>query len=245
MKSSTLEATTRTIKGKKVRTLRSQGLIPAVIYGHGVEAQSIAVAYQPFDHVYRTAGESSLIDLAVDKGKPVKVLIQDVTADPVTGRFAHIDFHQVRLTEKLSTEVTLHFIGESKAVKEQGGILVKALDHLRIECLAQDLVHEIDVDLAPLIDFDHAIRVQDLPIPHGISVKQHPDEVVALVQPPRSEEELKALEETPEQKIEEIEVAKKGKKEEEGEEGAESAETNQTGKAPAAPPEKKEKKEKK
>jgi len=100
----------------------------------------------------------------------------------------------VKMTEKLRTEITLRFIGESAAVKELGGVLVKNLDHIKVETLPVDLVPEIPVDIARLKTFDDLIHVKDLAVPKGITVLDKEDEVVALVTPPRSEEELAALE---------------------------------------------------
>lgn len=212
-----LQATTRQEKGKKVVILRKAGLIPAILYGHGVKNLDLAVGYQAFETVYRQTGSSSLIDLQIKGHKPVKTLIQAIQHDPVTGRYLHVDFHQVKMTEKIHAEVNLTFVGESKAVKELGGILVKNVTTLKVECLPEDLVHEIDVDISVLQAFDDIIRVKDLRVPTGIAIKEKDDEVVANVQPPRSEEELKSLEEKPEEKVEEVEKVERKKKEEEGE----------------------------
>ncbi len=119
------------------------------------------------------------------------------------------------MTEKVSAEVALVFTGESPAVKEQGGILVKTLDHLRVEGLPGDLVSEVSVDLAVLKNFEDRILVGGLSVPSGLTVLDAKDEVVALVEPPRSEEELAALSEKVEEKVEEVGVVEKEKPEEE------------------------------
>lgn len=210
-----LPAQRREEEGKKVTTLRRAGKLPAVIYGHGVKNTNLLLDYKRFERVYQEAGGSSLVDLQIDTQKPVKVVIQEVQKDPLTDRYLHVDFHQVRMTEKISAEVTLKFIGESKAVKEGGGILVKNLDTLKTECLPQDLIHVIEVDITKLQTFEDIIRVADLPIPSGITVKEKAEVAVVRVQPPRTEEELKALEEKPEEeKVEEVEPVVKKKEEE-------------------------------
>lgn len=207
-----LNAQTRTHVGKHSDTLRRQNVLPAVLYGHGVSNANLSIDYRQFEKVYRTAGGSRLIDLQISDQKPVKVLIHDVQRDPVTDRYIHADFHQVKMTEKLSASIALEFVGEAKAVKEAGGILVKNLTEVKVECLPQDLVQSIEVPITSLNTFDDMIRVRDLQIPHGITVKEKDDEVVVGVQPPRSEEELKSLEEKPEEKVEEVVVAGKEKK---------------------------------
>lgn len=211
----TINATTRAERQKAVRRLRHEGLIPAILYGHGVENVSLAVRASVFEQAYRTAGGSTLIDLRVGDAEAVKVLIQDVDRDPLTDRIRHVDFHQVRMSEKLTADVPLTFVGEAKAVKELGGVLVKNFNTLKIECLPADLVHEIRVDTGRLNAFDDLVRIADLDVPKGITVLEKPEAVVCLVAPPRSEEELKALEEKPEEKVEEVETVKKPQEEEE------------------------------
>lgn len=200
--------------GKKVKLLRENKSIPAVLYGHGIKNIPLIINYNTFEKVYREVGESSLIDLVIDKNAPVKVLIQDLQKDPVNDKIFHVDFHQVKMTEKITTEINLKFIGESRAVKELGGVMVKSLDRIKIECLPNDLIHEIVVDVSSLNTFEDIIRVKDLIKPETITIKEKPEEVVVLVQPPRTEEELKSLEEKPEEKVEEVEkVEEKEKKE--------------------------------
>jgi large subunit ribosomal protein L25 len=214
-----LNAQLRELTGKKVRTLRKQNLIPAVLYGKEIAPQNLVVEYLPFQKVYSESGESTLIDLKVQEKEPMKVLIHDVQIDPVTKKIIHVDFWKVRMTEKIEAEIVLKFVGEAEAVKGLGGILVKNLDSLKVKCLPQDLVHEIEVDISPLKTFDDVIHVKDLKIPPEIEVLVNPEEIVAVVTPPRSEEELKEIETKPEERIEEIQVEEKRKKEEAEEAG--------------------------
>lgn len=192
-----LAAATRPETGKKVSGLRRAGIIPGVVYGHSLDPRSIALNASEFERVFRQAGESTLIDVVIDDQPAVKVLVQDLQRDPRTEQIIHVDLHQVNMSEKLKASIELKFIGEAPAIKELHGILVTPLDTLEVECLPKDLVHEIDVDLSSLVDFDHRIHVSDLPIPAGLTVLAPADEVVALVQPPRSEEEMKDLEQAP------------------------------------------------
>jgi len=209
-----LNAELRNIIGKQVEGLRKQGLIPAVIYGKDVQSQNLTVEYLPFGRLYREGGESTLIDLKIGERAPVKVLVQDVQIDPVTGKFVHVDFRQVKMTEKIKAEALLKFIGEAPAVKELGGTLIKNLDKIEIECLPQDLVHEIKVDVISLRTFEDAIHVKDLKIPDGVEVLVDLDATVATVEAPLTEEEFKELEAKPEEKVEAVEVVEKEKKEE-------------------------------
>jgi large subunit ribosomal protein L25 len=113
------------------------------------------------------------------------------------------------MTEKLETTIALKFIGESPAVVEAGGVLVKNLDEIEVKCLPSDLISEIEVDLSSLKKFGDVIKVTDLKIPSNIEVLNDPQLIVATVVEPREEEvEIGAK---IEEKVEEVEVEKKGK----------------------------------
>lgn len=215
MKTLTLQAVKRTITGKKVAELRKQGLVPAVLYGPGIQNISVSVPYPLFEKIYREAGESSLLDLVIEDSQPVKVLIQSIDADPLSSRIVHADFFQVNMKEKLTIRIPIKFIGEPKAVKELGGILVKAVDEIEVRCLPDKLVSDIEVDVSSLATFEDAITMKDVVLPEGMELHQHTDDIVAIVTPPISEEELKALEEKPVEDVSQVKVEEKERKKEE------------------------------
>lgn len=230
MESIKLEAKKRTLTGKAVSQLREKGLLPAVMYGKGMESQTLEVAEQAFLKAYKSAGASTLIDLVVD-GKENKVLVQEVAHDPLSDKITHADFHKISLTEKMHAKIPLIFVGESRAVKGLGGVLIKNVDEFDVECLPTDLVHEIPVDISKLENFGDIIHLKEVTVPPGIVVKHlHGEDPIVSVAEPRSEEEMKALEEKPVASVENVEVIKKEKAE--GEEGE----------APAAGAKKEEKK---
>lgn len=208
----TLVAKTRTQRGKAAKHLLPVGKIPAVVYGHGVPSRSVEVEAVPFYKTLRSAGESTLVDLVVDSSEPCKVLIHDTQVDPLRQRITHIDFLQVNMKEKLTTDIVVDFTGESAAVKGLGGTLVKNHDHIPVECLPGDLVHALAVDISALATFDDVIRAKDIVPPPGITFLMDPEEVIALVSPPRTEEELKSLEGTVEASVDSVEVVEKKKK---------------------------------
>ena len=183
-----LKAHARTETQNKVKKLRLESKIPAVLYGHGFKNQNITLNYVDFDKAYNQA-KGELVDLVIDEGRPIKVLIQDFQLDPLSTRFVHADLRQVNLTEKIKTDVGLNFVGESPAVKSLGGIFLKTASKIEIECLPQDLVKEINVDISSLKAFGEVIHISDLKIPAGIKVLSHAEDVIATVTPPRVEEE--------------------------------------------------------
>lgn len=222
MASHTLTAQPRTAIGKMVDRLRRGYSLPAVVYGHNVPSRPVTVEANSFEAILKQAGTTSLIALRVGQERPVTVLIHDVQRHPTTSRPIHADFYQVKMTEKLEADIELRLVGESPAVKEQGGVLVRTLDTVKVTCLPADLVVAIDVDISALKTFDDRIHVRDLVVPSGLTVMTKSDEVVASVAPPRSEEEIASLSATVEEKVEDVEVAKKvtAEDEEAGEEAA-------------------------
>lgn len=176
------------------KKLRLKSIIPAVIYGHGTENKNVQIDYNSFHKAFKAAGESTLLDLEIEGDGTVKALVKDWQVEPLSNRYTHVDFYQVNLKEKLKTEVALNFIGESPAVKEQGGSIIKTLDSVLVECLPMDLVHSIDVDISVLKNFDDMIAVKDLAVPAGIEILENADEVIVKVEAPMTEDQLKALE---------------------------------------------------
>lgn len=213
-----LEVRTREDLGKRVHALRRRGAVPGVVYGHGVPTIPFEVDLIPLQRLWQSAGESTLFDLKVDGKESVKAIIQDVQFDPTSHRILHVDFHQVRMTEKLEVDVALAFTGEPPAVKELGGTLLKVLDEVQIECLPKDLVKEIIVDTGVLKTFDNAIYIRDLALPAGLTLKGHnPDDLVAQVEPPRTEEELAELDKAVEEDVSKVEKVEAPAAEEETE----------------------------
>jgi large subunit ribosomal protein L25 len=190
-----ISAATRTALRKRSKDITQTGHVPAVMYGHGIEPKTIQVGRSDFSKVYRAAGTSSLIDLALDGGSPVKVLIQEVQVHPISLEPAHVDFNQIRMDQELTVDVPLIFTGESAAVKGLAGTLVTSKDTISVKCLPADLPHEILVDLSVLATFEDAITIGSLVVPKGVEILDSADDVIANVQRPLTEEELKKLEE--------------------------------------------------
>ncbi|KKT29261.1 MAG: 50S ribosomal protein L25 [Candidatus Azambacteria bacterium GW2011_GWC2_45_7b] len=206
----------RDILGKKVRNLRKQGFLPAAVYGGGKNAEAISVKEADFMKLWKSAGESTVVELDVGNDRK-NVLIHDVDIDPIKDKPIHVDFYAVDMTKKIHVDVALEFIGESEAVKS-GGVLVKVFHSLKVEALPKDLPHTISVDISALKSLEDSIKVKDLALPAKVKALDGPDETVVLVETPRVEEEVKA-EETP--SLESIEVVSKKPKAGEEEEAAE------------------------
>lgn len=165
-------------------------VIPAVMYGSGVENTSVSVKRIEFEQVFAKSGESGLISLHVD-GQEYPVIVKDFQVDPVKQRIIHVDFFKLNMKEKVVAEVALEFVGEAPAVKTHGGIVVHNFDTLEIECLPADLIQKIEVDLSNLKEIGDAIHVSDIKLPTGVVFKHEAtDMVVHVVEPKKVVEEV-------------------------------------------------------
>jgi large subunit ribosomal protein L25 len=212
----TLHVIKRDIIGRKNHSLRKKGQVPGIIYGGKELPTMISVREQDFIHVYKQAGESTLVQLEVDQAKTEAVLIQAFQRDSLHDQIIHVDFRRIDLLKPLEVDVQLHFIGEAPAVRELGGTLVSNRHTVQVRALPKNLIKTLEVDLSLLKTFDDMIRLSDLSYPEGIELLDEPESSVASVIPPRSDEEIKKLDEAVQEDVNQIErVGKKEKTEEE------------------------------
>lgn len=212
-----LKVQPREILGKKVKALRKQGLIPAELYGHGLKNVHLNVPAKEFLKLFKEVGESTIIKLELtdDRGtgenkNEFNVLIHDVQKDSLTDEIINIDFYQVRMDQKITVPVPLEFVGEAPAVKEKGGVLIKAIYEIELEALPADLPHNIEVNLNGLLDIGMSIHIKDIKFPKGVEILLEPETVVATVTEPAKEEVVeKPI------SVEEVKVEGEEKKEEE------------------------------
>ncbi len=204
-----LLASKRTTLGHKTKALRTQGMVPAVIYGRGVKSEPLEVEARLLERVYAHAGGNKIVALKVGDGRTRNVLIHDVQLGPLRGQLLHVDFYAVRMDEVLRTEIPLRFVGESTAVYQDEGTLLKNVEMVEVECLPADLPEAIEVDISILDDFDKTITLADLAVPAGVKlVADDTDVLVAKVEPPRSDEEIAELDEAIDESAELPEGAK-------------------------------------
>jgi large subunit ribosomal protein L25 len=202
----------RTEKGKNVnRRLRTQGLIPGIVYGAAKKSVAVAVSPKEITTILRSAsGENTLFDLELE-GKRRKVILKEFQLEPVKGQILHADFYEVALDRVIEVKVHVELQGTPVGVKVQGGILDFVTRELEVECLPRDIPEKIVVDVSGL-ELGKHLRVSDLKAPEKVKVLTEPDVVVVHVVVPRAEEVAVVAEVAPEvAAAAEPEVIKKGK----------------------------------
>ncbi len=214
----TLSVTARERVGK-LDSVRAEGLLPAVFYGPKEASTNASVSLIDFKKVWKKAGESSVIILKDAKGNEHEALIHDVAIHPLSGEPLHVDFYVIEKGKKVEVSVPIIFAGVSPAVKDLGGILVKVHRELKIEAAPRDLPHEVTVDISKLATLTDVIKVKDIILTAGVTLKTNPEDVVASIAEAKEE-----VEEAPVAiDMASIEVEAKGKEVKEGEEGSADA----------------------
>ena len=194
------------------RRLRTQGKIPAVLYGQGLETLSVSVDSGDVDQILCSeTGHNTIFKLQVGSNS-TDVLIRDYQLDPVKGTLLHADFQAVAMDKKMTFAVPVQAVGTASGVTA-GGVLDMVLRKIELECFPTDVPDYIPVDVTEL-EIGDSVRVEALQIELSrISVLSDPDLVILSIVPPHVEEEPEVIPE--EEELEEPELIKKGKAEEE------------------------------
>lgn len=182
----TLTAAPRTVLGKRVKQLRRAGIVPGVVYGHGLDSQAVQLPAKELVSVASQAGQSALVQLQIEgESQARNVVLRRLTHEAVSGRPRHVDFYQVRMDEAIAAEVPLHFTGKAPAVGAEGGIVLTLHTNLRVKALPNNMPPAIAVDLGGLEHVDDAIMVRDLHLPEGVEVQAGPEDIIVKVNAPR------------------------------------------------------------
>ena len=211
-----LKAERRQVVGKKVKQLRREGKLPAVLYGKHIAPMPLMLDYRVAEKALRGLSTSTLVILEVE-GERHTAVVRERQKDYIKGKLLHVDFQALSLTEKMRAEVPVELEGEAPAVKTYGGVLVQTLESVEIESLPGDMPERLVVDLGALEEIGDSITVSDLVLPPNVKVLEDPDETIVVVTAPRSEEDVEAASGITEGEAE-PEVIAKGKEEEEEEE---------------------------
>src|ERR1035437_7061177 len=184
-----LKSENRTAVGRSAgRKLKSQGIIPAVVYGGKTKPQPLQVLARDVNAMLSHAsGENILVELEITGGNRL-ALVQEIQHAPIGGNVLHIDFHAVSMDEKIHAEVPLESVGIANGVKNFGGLLEQSLRSLSLECLPRDLPDRITVDISAL-NIGDAIHVRDIALPSGVTAKVQPELTAFSVVAPAVEEE--------------------------------------------------------
>lgn len=209
-----LSASPRDTVGKgAARALRSAGKIPAVIYGHAREPQSLAIPTREFEKLLeRVSAESTVIELDVG-GAVARTLIREIQRHPFKRQILHIDFQELVAGEKVTVSVPIVLVGTPEGVRLSAGIMSQVLSELSILVDPVNIPRRIEADVTHLT-IGHSLHVSDLTAPDGVEILDEPESTVAVVSAPKAVEEVAPVAEPAEGEAE-PELIRKTKEEEE------------------------------
>lgn len=216
MASARLSASARDRSGKgAARSLRREGRIPAVVYGHAREPQSLSVPSRDLERLLEHhAAASTVIELDLE-GRTTRTLIREIQRHPVKRQILHVDFQELVAGERVSVKVPLVFVGTPEGVRVGGGMLEQAMHEVSIESDPSDIPARIEVDVTPL-QIAEVLHIGDLKLPAGVEALDDAEMTICVVSPPRVVEEVAPVEEAAEGEAE-PEVIRKAKTDEDEE----------------------------
>ena len=203
-------AQNRTILGKKVKSLRKEGITPASLFGRGMASLALQVRTTELHRVLTTTGRNALVDLAITdaaKGADAshKVMVRDLQVNPVNGQVLHVDFYRVLMTERMEAEVPVVLTGIAPAVDRGLGTLTHGVSAIRVDGLPGTIPSSVEVDVSILEEALQSIFAKDIPLPRGVSLVSDPEQIVARVVVRRGTAEEEKPAEAPEEEKEEPE----------------------------------------
>ena len=186
MATASLNATARSERGTGVaRKLRQGGEVPAVIYGHGREPQSLAVNTREVDKLLgQFSAASTVIELSIE-GKVARTLIREIQRHPFKRHIVHIDFQELVAGEKVTVSVPLRFTGTADGVRNSGGILEETMHQIHIRVDPSIIPDHVDVDVTPLT-IGHSIHIRDINLPEGVQVLDDAGATVCVCTAPKT-----------------------------------------------------------
>lgn len=162
------------------RRLRAEGKIPAVVYGHGMDPISVSVDRRELRQALSGAsGMNTILDVTVD-GTVYPSLIKDIQRHPVKRSVQHIDFIQVNLNEEIVVSIPIHLEGEAKDVSANNGLVDLTMQELQVRTTPRNIPDGVTIDVTEMT-MDSVIRVEDLPLPSGVTAEAEPDAPVVTV----------------------------------------------------------------
>ena len=178
---------TRELQGKKVARLRKEGIVPGVVYGHGIDPIVVQSPYREIEVTVRSAGKHTPVHLTIG-GKKKIAMIKDIDRDAVKARIRHVSFHAVKANEVVTAEVPIRLVGEGESEAEKAGLVVlQAIEQIEVKAKPADLPEALEVSLAGLATTEDKLTLADITLPAGVEfadVDQDLDLVVANVYEP-------------------------------------------------------------
>lgn len=182
-----IKAQVREITGKRVRNLRSRGIIPANLSGDAKPSVAIQLPADELNRLLKRRGAGVLRLQIGAAPRSETALLNRVERNPITSAVLHVDFRRVRLNQPVHARVPVHIIGEAPAIRVQGGVLLHLLDTVEIEALPANIPEAVTLDISPLEELNSTLTVADIQLPGNVKMVSPEGEAVVTVKAPRIE----------------------------------------------------------
>lgn len=171
----TLKLEERTVHGKKVAKLRREGIVPAVVYGPGIEPISVQAAANVVAKAYAEAGKHHPVHLTIGNKRKI-AMIKDINHDPIKRTVTHVSFHAVKASDPVVAEVPIQLVGEGESEAEKAGLIVlQALDKIEVKALPMDLPDAVEISIVNLREPGEKVTLADATLPEGVEFVEHDD----------------------------------------------------------------------
>lgn len=171
----TLKVDERSVRGKKVTTLRQQEIVPGIVYGPGIEPITVQVARGLMEKTFVAAGKHAPVHLTIGSKKKI-AMIKDIERDPVRHQIRHVSFHAVKANEPVIAEVPVRLVGEGESEAEKAGLIVlQALEKIEVRALPMDLPDAVEVSIVELREAGEKVTLDDAVLPEGVEFVDRDD----------------------------------------------------------------------
>lgn len=165
----------RSVHGKKVAKLRSEGVIPVVVYGAGMEPYSGQVKSQELEKVVAAAGKHAPVYLTLDDKKKI-AMVKELSVDPAKNRLSHVAFHAVKQNKPIEAEVPIRLVGEGESEAEKAGLIIlQNIDSLEVKALPLEMPDALEIDIRHLKEAGEKVLVGDIKLPENVEIVDHDD----------------------------------------------------------------------
>ena len=215
MGTTTLITALRSVKGKKLKSLRNQGQMPIHVYGYDIESLSLEAPYKEVMTILTEAGRTTPVIIKIEGKNDIVTLIREIRQNPISGLVQHVDFMKVDEKKPVEIEIPILLEGEAPGTKGGAGTVTQSLYSIIVSAKPFEVPKNLVVDVSPLIDLSSVIRISDIELPEGINFVGDTNVALTWIQPPRAIEEVIA--ETEEVVLEEGEEGEEGEEEDDSE----------------------------
>jgi large subunit ribosomal protein L25 len=203
-----IKAGNREVLGKKTKFLRRQGITPTHLFGHGIKSIALQCSTTDLQSIIAKGGTTRLIDIEIEAEKhPRSAFIREIQRDAINGLLLHVDFYQIKKTEKITANIPLILTGESPALKTKDNMIELLINEIGVECLPDKIPPQISIDLSPLEEVGQSIHVKDITLSKDIVITTDPEQIIVKISRVKAAaEEVGEVEEVEEAEAETIEA---------------------------------------